>query len=125
MKINLSRYALPAIAAVMLVAGPVSSFAQNAAQTGSLYTQATVLQGAPFGNLPIVRDLDEDYIADIVVSLGAVQLAELNGRCTVVNDHPWYYGLITAEFCERVLVEQGLIEDSDDSSSSSSSSSSD
>ncbi len=120
MKLNFSRYALPAIAAVMLVAGPVSSFAQDE----SAYTQATVLQGAPFGNLPIVRNLDEDYIADIVVSLGAVQLAELNGRCTVVNDHPWYYGLINAEFCERVLVEQGLIEADDDSSSSSSSSSS-
>ena len=119
MRLNFSRFALPAITAVMLAAGPVSSFAQDA----SAYTQATVLQGAPFGNLPIVRNLDEDYIAGIVISLGAVQLAELNGRCTVVNDHPWYYGLMNAEFCERVLVEQGLIEDDDSSSSSSSSSS--
>jgi hypothetical protein len=116
MRLNLSRFAIPAVTAVMLAAGPVTSFAQETGLAGSPYTATTVLADALFGNLPIVRDLTENYIANVVASLGTVELAELNERCAVITDRPFYYGLLNAEFCERVLVEQGLIAEDDSSS---------
>jgi hypothetical protein len=119
--VNLFSRSLIAATAIALLALPASSFAQD----GSPYTVATVSRAAPFGSLPVDgRNISDAYAASLVASLGTVELAELTGRCEVIVSNPWTYGLITAEFCEGILYQQGLIDADDPMDSSSSSSSS-
>lgn len=104
----LSKTALRAVTGLVLFGSSVAL-----AQTG--YSRATVPADAPFGSLAVnVSDLRPAAAAELVASLPAAELADLNARCDVVIDGPLYYGMSNVGFCTRVLGEQDLLPDDED-----------
>lgn len=94
-------------AASFMIFGASVAMAQDAGP----YSRANVSQSAPFGTIVVdPTDLSVNAAYLTIADLTPTELTELNQRCAAISAGQFYYGVSNAGFCERILLEQGIIE---------------